>query len=124
MLEKDFDRNLPFQPPTRGLEHYKSLRREIAAPQTNPMPEPEYEEIHRTTTIVKRLKGVPMDEQKTLVDIIYKPNEKGYKLRPQEIQLLLAYMSEILKEIQAEHERILEEGKMNPSLSSNDAEVL
>ena len=111
MPENDFDRNLPFQPPTRGAEHYKTLRREITAAQPKSLPEPEYEEIHRTTTIVKRLKGVPMDEQKTLVDVIFKPNENGYRLRPQEIQLLLAYYAEILKEAAAEEELIIEEEK-------------
>ncbi|MGB9153388.1 MAG: hypothetical protein WCD70_09920 [Alphaproteobacteria bacterium] len=111
MIKNDFDRNLPFQPPMRGADYYKALHRAIATAQPKSLPEPEYEEIHRSTTIVKQLKGVPMDEQKTLVDIIYKPNEKGYKLRPQEIQLLLAYYAEILKEAAAEEELIIEEEK-------------
>jgi len=111
MPENDFDRNLPFQPPMRGAEYYKTLRREVTVPTPASVPEPEYEEIHRTTTIVKKLKGVPMDEQKTLVDVIFKPNENGYRLRPQEIQLLLAYYAEILKETTAEEGVIIEEEK-------------
>jgi hypothetical protein len=49
------------------------------------------------------------DEQQFLVDLIFKPNESGLKLRPQETQLLLAYIGEILKEVEDEENLIAKE---------------
>ena len=51
------------------------------------------------------------DEQRFLIDLIFKPNENGFKLRPAETQLLLAYIGEILKEIEIEEKLIIEEEK-------------
>ena len=63
--------------------------------------------MHITATSEK---GAPMDnEQKFLIDLIFKPDEPGLKLRPEETQLLLAYFSEILKEIEEEEKVINEE---------------
>ena len=42
------------------------------------------------------------EEQNFLIDLIFKPNKRGHKLRPEEIQLLLSYIGEILKEVEAE----------------------
>jgi hypothetical protein len=48
-------------------------------------------------------KGVPMNnEQKFLIDLIFKPNESGLRLLPQQSQLLLAYFGEILRELEDE----------------------
>jgi hypothetical protein len=51
----------------------------------------------------------PINEQQFLVDLIFKPNENGLKLRPEETQLLLAYLGKILKDIQDEENLIVEE---------------
>ena len=42
------------------------------------------------------------DEQRYLIELIFKPNETGRKLHLAESQLLLAYIGEILKEVEAE----------------------
>ncbi len=54
----------------------------------------------------------PSNEQQFLIDLVFKPTEPGLKLRPAETQLLLAYIGEILKEIEIEESRIIE-GKKN-----------
>lgn len=46
--------------------------------------------------------GEPMSERLFLCDLIFKPLDPKLKLRPEESQLLLAYIGEILKEIEAE----------------------
>ena len=48
-------------------------------------------------------------EQGFLLNIIFKPNETGLRLRPEETQLLLAYIGEILKEIEIEEKLIIQE---------------
>ena len=45
-----------------------------------------------------------------MIDLIFKPKEPGLKLRIEETQLLLAYISEILKEIE-EEENLIEQGQ-------------
>jgi len=50
-----------------------------------------------------------MNEQQFLIDIIFKPNGSGLKLRPEETQLLLAYIGEILREIEDEEKLIIKE---------------
>ncbi len=49
-------------------------------------------------------------EPKMIIDLVFKPIEPGLKLRLEETQLLLAYMGEILKEIE-EEQRVIEEEK-------------
>lgn len=53
----------------------------------------------------------PSREKTFLIDMIFKPNESGLKLRPQETQLLLAYIGEILSEVENEEKHILEKEK-------------
>ncbi len=48
--------------------------------------------------------GDTMKEQQFLIDLVFKPKEPGLKLRPEETQLLLAYIGEILKEIEEEEQ--------------------
>jgi hypothetical protein len=38
-------------------------------------------------------------EDQYLIDLVLKPNENGIRSRPEEIQLLLAYIGEILREV-------------------------
>lgn len=47
-----------------------------------------------------------MSEEQFLIDLIFKPNEPGLRLRPAETQLLLAYISEILQEIEEEEKQL------------------
>lgn len=51
----------------------------------------------------------PQDKDKFSVEITFKPEEPGCRLRPAETRLLLAYMGEILQEIEVEERRIIEE---------------
>lgn len=64
--------------------------------------------MHITATSEK---GANMNNgQQFLIDLIFKPNEPGLKLRPAETQLLLAYIGEILKEVEeADEVAIIEE---------------
>ena len=50
-----------------------------------------------------------MNEQQLLIDLAFKPMVPGLKLRPAESQLLLAYIGEILKEIEEEEKNIIQE---------------
>ena len=53
----------------------------------------------------------PANEQQFLIDLVFKPIEPGLKLRQAEMQLLLAYIGEILKEIEIEESRVIEDKK-------------
>jgi hypothetical protein len=52
--------------------------------------------------------------QNLLVELVFKPLVPNLKLRPQESQLLLAYIGGILKEIEAEEKRVIEEERDKP----------
>jgi len=96
----------PTRPHMRGSQHYKSLHQEIIS-QT----EPNKKELFTIVINAAREKGTsmnqqPLNEQQFLIDLIFKPNEARLKLRPQETQLLLAYIGEILKEIEEEEKLI------------------
>ena len=41
-------------------------------------------------------------EQQFIIDLIFKPNEPKTKLSAEETQLLLSYLGEILKELEAD----------------------
>ena len=63
---------------------------------------------------VSNEKGAPMNiAQNFLIDLIFKPNEPGLKLRPEETQLLLAHIGEILKEVEEEEPLIEQEKAVN-----------
>jgi hypothetical protein len=51
-------------------------------------------------------KGDRMDEGQFLIELVFKPLEPNLKLRPAESQLLLAYIGEILKEIEEEERKV------------------
>lgn len=110
--------------PVRGSQNYKTLRQEITV-RKHLSPPPIQKDIFSMTITATRQKGEPMDEafpetaltvneQQFLINLIFKPIEPGLRLRPEEIQLLLAYMGEILKEIEEEEKRIIEEEKATP----------
>ena len=71
-------------------------RKDIAI---NPRPQPN--ELFTMTLSVTSTEE-PMDEPPFLIDLIFKPNESGHRLRPAETQLLLSYIGEILREIEDE----------------------
>jgi hypothetical protein len=51
-----------------------------------------------------------MDEQ-FIVNLVFKPFDPKLRLRPEERQLLLAHIGEILKEVEIEEQKILDEEK-------------
>jgi len=106
------DYQQPHRPPIRGLQHYNILKQEITQ-------RPNRKDLFTMTINAStQQKGENMDnqlngveERQFLIDLIFKPNEPGLRLRPAETQLLLAYMGEILKEIEEEEKLIIEEEK-------------
>ena len=54
-----------------------------------------------------------MDEAQFLIDLVFKPVSPHLRLPPAETQLLLAYIGEILKEIEA-GEKATEEQEIHP----------
>jgi hypothetical protein len=98
------DPEQPTRPPFRELNRYAALKPE---PTTKITQEPYRQELFTLTIIATNHKGENMDQQplnedQFLIDLIFKPKEPGLKLRIEETQLLLAYISEILKEIEEE----------------------
>lgn len=52
-----------------------------------------------------------MNERQLIVELVFKPKPKGMKLYPEETQLLLAYIGEILKEVEEEEQRLMIEAQ-------------
>lgn len=42
------------------------------------------------------------NEQQFIIDLIFKPIEPGFRIGPEEAQLLLAHLGEILRELEEE----------------------
>ncbi len=61
----------------------------------------------------------PRNEQQFMIDLVFKPIEPGLKLRPEETQLLLAYLGEILKEIEEEQLIVGEQNQVNTVNADN-----
>ncbi len=81
--------------PAQLLQHYGMLKQKIT--------QRHYRKDLCTIAITAAsTKGQPMNEQQFLINLIFKPNEPSLKLRLEESQLLLAYIGEILAEIEAE----------------------
>lgn len=85
----------PQRPPFRGQNHYADLKREITERK-------ELFTITITAATKQRgdMKQDTINEERFLIDLIFKSNEPGLILRPEESQLLLAYIGEVLKEIE------------------------
>ncbi len=97
----------PGRLPERSQNHYASFKhckREITERRTR-------KDLFSLTINAASEKVQSMNEQQFLIDLIFKPSEPGLRLRPAETQLLLAYMGEILKEIEEEEKVIIEEEK-------------
>ncbi|MGB9152650.1 MAG: hypothetical protein WCD70_06140 [Alphaproteobacteria bacterium] len=89
----------PTRPFIRAAQKYDVLREAevatIAVPST-------IKELFTMNLTASSEKGAPMDDvSKLIIDLVFKP-DNGLKLRPQEIQLILAHIGEILKELEAE----------------------
>ena len=103
------DSDQPTRPPHRG--RYAALTPEASNSITQ---DASQNELFTLTIIATTDKGGNMDqqllnEQQFLIDLIFKPKEPGLKLRIEETQLLLAYIGEILKEIEEEEKLINQE---------------
>jgi predicted RNA-binding protein len=59
-------------------------------------------------TLVRIENEEHLNERQFIIELAFKPLVPNLKLRPQESQLLLAYIGEILKEIEEEERRIVE----------------
>jgi hypothetical protein len=104
----------PTRPPFRELNRYAALKPE---PTNKITREPYRQELFTLTIIAATNKGETMDQQplheeQFLIDLIFKPKEPGLKLRVEETQLLLAYIGEILREIE-EEERLIQADKQS-----------
>jgi len=107
----------PHRPPVRGSNRYagfKDFKQEITTPPKNE-PNTDRQQLF-TMTITASIEGERMDEpilnEQFFLEMIYKPNESGLRLRPQETQLLLAYIGEILKEVEIEEQLIMRAEKV------------
>ena len=89
----------PSRPPTRGFQRYTQLRQEVTQHHNR-------QNLFSIVLTASTTKEEPMSEQQFLIDLVFKPNDSGLRLRPAETQLLLAYIGEILKEVEAEEERM------------------
>ena len=115
---------VPFQPSPlvtekMRIDRYNELKQRIE-PITIPQEtaKTDCKEIFSMTITGSTKTGGDMDQveepqlnEQFLIDLIFKPNEKGLRLRPAETQLLLAYIGEILKEIELEEQMMIEEAK-------------
>ena len=105
-MTDDFSRPNAFHPPVRGMNHYEAL-----TPAASPPEAPPSREIFKINISGIIEKGHPMNDEQFLVELAFKPMIPNLKLRPQETQLLLAYLGEILKEREAEDEAVAGEQK-------------
>ena len=118
----------PFQPPVRGSQHYKNLRREIVgrsppAPPVATSPAPAVTSSEESGHTPRRRlfdfhlnadieEGETMDEPHMLLQMAFKPHVTGLKLTLEQSQLILAYLHEILREAEIEEQAIAAEQAM------------
>jgi hypothetical protein len=114
-MTDDFNRQQPFRPPIRGINHYRASSSGITArPKAMPpAPIAANEEVFTLAFIASKAKGGPMDEREFLINLIFKPKDSTLRLRPAETQLLLAVAGEILKEIEEEELLILKNEQLD-----------
>jgi len=92
----------PHRPVRRGSRRYAILNEATTAPQKSAPA------FTLTVTATPKEGGTMDDGSRFMLQIIFKPNESGLRLRPAETQLLLSYWSEILKEIEEEEKHSTE----------------
>jgi len=108
----------PYRPPARASNRYagfKDFRRDTTTPAASRHEEEAKHKEFFSMNISASIREECMNERELneqfLIDLIFKPNERGLKLRPAETQLLLSYIGEILKELEEEDKLIFEEEK-------------
>lgn len=95
----------PNRPYLRGPQHYQALHKEITT-RTQSLERNELFTIVFTATT----KGeVQMDERDFLINLVFKPKDPKLKLNLEQSQLILSYVSDLLKEIEDEEKRIIQE---------------
>jgi len=105
----DDDEPQPYRPRWRGQKHYDLLKQEITEPKKKDL----------FTVTINATQHLGRDCMKSLntdannqnkepfcLEIVFKPIEPGLTLRPEETQLLLAHIGEILREVE-DDEKIL-----------------
>ena len=97
----------PQRPPTRGSQYYRMLKQEITKKDHS-------QKLFTVTFSAATESGGNMnnqslDEQRFIIDLVFKPEEPKLRLRPAETQLLLSYIGEILKEIEEEEKQMIKE---------------
>ena len=109
----------PHRPPFRGQNRYEAFRkieRQSAENQNQIIPNTKRKNLFSVTITASTNNGGNMDkqvanEQQFLINLLFEPNDPKLRLRPAETQLLLSYIGEILREIEAEEKIIIEEEK-------------
>ena len=96
----DTNMTQPNRPFAHGIGRYDALN--AAAKAVAASHSTRKELFTMNITAIKKEGGCMNDETRFLIELLFNPNENGLKLRPAEIQLLLAYFGEILKELEAE----------------------
>ena len=111
---KNDDEPKPYRPPMRGQRLPDILKQEITEPKKKDLFTVTINATqHLGRDCMKSSNTNTNNEHKEsfCLEIVFKPIEPGLTLRPEETQLLLAYMGEILKAIEVEEKAIIEEEK-------------
>jgi len=104
------DRQQPYRPALRTQNRYSAFENSRQQTQETPkqLPQATDRKDLFTVTIIAStnnggtMKNHAVPEQQFIIDLIFKPIEPGLKLHPDEVQLLLAHLGEILKELEDE----------------------
>lgn len=105
----------PHRPLTRAPRDYSVLNRPIATePKTETAAQPNPKHLFTMTLSATRKGGEAMNEASVneknfLIKLVFKDHEPGLRLPLEETQLLLAYIGEILRQIEAEEKLIVAE---------------
>lgn len=107
------DQRQPFRPPARVSNRYRHIENEITA---RPNIKENIEPFTLVITATNNGENI-MDEKQFIVELAFKSQDPKQKLSPEQSQLLLSYIGEILKEIEDEESRILlDSGEDSPCL--------
>jgi hypothetical protein len=106
------DRQQPYRPPFRGQNRYTTFKDDQQKTEEPPKPITQAiirKDLFAVTITAATHNGGNMNnqaapEQKFIIDLIFKPVEPGFKIRPEEAQLLLAHLGEILREFENDRE--------------------
>jgi len=106
----------PRRPSIRGAWKYDVLRKAEAEARAINYAAAEQsiqKRLFTMTITATHKEGESMDDEQNekqfMIDLVFKPDGTGLKFRPEETQLLLAHISEILKAVEEEEKLIMEE---------------